>query len=50
VLQHPFSTGLGLSFENKAGQFTLSYAVGGREQAPWQVRNSKIHFGYVNYF
>ena len=50
ALQHPFSTGLGLSFENKAGQFTLSYAVGGREQAPWQVRNSKIHFGYVNYF
>lgn len=50
VLQHPFSAGLGLSFENKAGQFTLSYAVGGREQAPWQVRNSKIHFGYVNYF
>lgn len=50
LLQHPFSAGLGLSFENKAGQFTLSYAVGGREQAPWQVRNSKIHFGYVNYF
>lgn len=49
-VQHPFSTGLGLSFENKAGQFTLSYAVGGREQSPWQVRNSKIHFGYVNYF
>lgn len=49
-VQHPFSTGLGMSFENKAGQFTLSYAVGGREQSPWQVRNSKIHFGYVNYF
>lgn len=47
---YPHSIGVGMSFETKAGQFNMSYAVGGRNQIPMQLRNSKIHFGYVSLF
>ena len=45
-----FSTGLGLSFETKAGIFNLAWAVGKRNDTDFNLRQSKIHFGFLNYF
>ncbi|MGQ0740485.1 MAG: POTRA domain-containing protein [Bacteroidota bacterium] len=44
------STGLGLAFETKAGVFNLAWAVGKRNDTEFNLRQSKIHFGFVNYF
>jgi len=46
----PYSVGLGMLFETKSGQFNISYAVGSMQNQGIQLKNSKIHFGYVNYF
>ena len=43
-------TGLGLALETKAGIFNLVWAVGKRDDIPFNLRQSKIHFGFVNYF
>ena len=43
-------TGLGLAFETKAGIFNISYAAGKRNDVRFDIRQSKIHLGYVNYF
>src|SRR6478752_531290 len=43
-------TGLGLALETKAGVFNLAWAVGKRDDTPFNLRQSKIHFGFVNYF
>jgi outer membrane protein assembly factor BamA len=45
-----FGTGLGLAFETKGGLFNLAWAVGKRDKDPIKLNQSKIHFGYVNYF
>jgi outer membrane translocation and assembly module TamA len=45
-----WGTGLGMAFETKAGIFNLSYAVGKRDDVKFNMRQSKIHIGYVNYF
>lgn len=42
--------GLGMAFETKAGIFNISYAAGKRDDAKLDLRQSKIHLGYVNYF
>jgi outer membrane protein assembly factor BamA len=47
---NPFSVGLGMVFETKAGLFNISYAAGTIGNTGIQFRNSKIHFGYVNFF
>ncbi|MEJ7587912.1 MAG: BamA/TamA family outer membrane protein [Ferruginibacter sp.] len=45
------SAGLGLVFETKAGLLNISFAVGKRDDAKLDLRQSaKIHFGYINYF
>ena len=44
------STGLGLAFETGVGVFNLAWAVGKRDDIPFNLRQSKIHFGYVSYF
>jgi len=44
------STGLGLAFETKAGIFNLAWAIGKRNDTEFNLRQSKIHFGFVNYF
>ena len=46
---NPFSIGLGMVFETKAGLFNMAYAAGTLEGGI-QFRNSKIHFGYVSFF
>ncbi|MBS1599727.1 MAG: BamA/TamA family outer membrane protein [Bacteroidetes bacterium] len=42
--------GMGLAFETKAGVFNISYAIGKRDDANLNLRQAKIHLGYVNYF
>src|SRR6185369_9819639 len=45
-----FGTGLGLAFETKAGIFNIAWAVGKRNDGAFNLRQSKIHLGFVNYF
>ena len=42
--------GLGMAFETKAGIFNITFAAGKRDDQKLNVRQSKIHLGYVNYF
>ena len=50
IKDSPYSFGLGMTFETKAGLFNISYALGGRNQQGIEFKNAKIHFGYINYF
>ncbi len=43
-------TGLGISFETKAGIFNLVWALGTRDDTNFNLRQSKIHLGFINYF
>ena len=44
-------SGLGLVFETKLGLLNIGYAVGKRNDVPFNLREgSKLHFGYTNYF
>ncbi len=45
-----FGAGIGLAFETKAGIINLSWAVGKRNDTQFNLRQSKIHVGFVNYF
>jgi len=50
-IQHGYiSAGLGLAFETKVGIFNLAWAVGKQDDLPFNLRKSKIHFGFINYF
>jgi len=50
-LHHTYlSTGLGLAFETKIGVFNIAWAIGQREDIPFNLRQSKVHFGFINYF
>lgn len=42
--------GLGLAFETKAGIINLAWALWKRNDTDFNLRQSKIHFGFVNYF
>ena len=42
--------GLGLSFETGAGIFNLVWALGKRDDTEFNLRQSKVHIGFVNYF
>lgn len=50
VNDHPVGFGAGISFETKAGIFSINYALGKQFDNPIQLRSGKIHFGIVNYF
>jgi outer membrane protein assembly factor BamA len=50
VSDHPFGLGAGMSFETKAGIFSLSYAIGKQFDNPIKFSSAKIHFGFVNFF
>jgi outer membrane protein assembly factor BamA len=45
-----FGTGLGLAFETKTGIFNIAFAVGKRNDTNLNLRQMKIHIGFVNYF
>ncbi len=42
--------GFGLAFETKSGIFNISYAAGKRNDVPLDMRQSKIHLGFVSVF
>lgn len=42
--------GIGMAFETKAGIFNLSYATGKRDDMPFDLKQSKIHFGLISLF
>jgi hemolysin activation/secretion protein len=44
------STGVGLAYETNIGLFNIAWAIGKRDDIPFNFRQSKIHFGYVSYF
>ncbi len=45
------SAGLGVVYETKIGILNVSYAIGKRNDVPFNLReSSKIHVGYINYF
>ena len=46
----PFGFGLGISFETKAGIFSLSYALGKQLGNPIKFSTGKINFGYIAMF
>ena len=46
----PFGFGAGISFETKAGIFSISYALGKQFDNPINLKAGKVHFGIVNYF
>ena len=51
VSSHSYiGTGLGMAFETKAGIFNLAWAIGKRNDSELNLRQSKVHFGFVNYF
>ena len=43
-------TGLGAAFETKAGIFNLVWALGKRDDTDFNLRQSKVHLGFINYF
>lgn len=50
TLNRFLGAGLGMAFETKAGIFNITYAAGKRDNENFNLRQSKIHLGYVNYF
>lgn len=46
----PIGVGAGISFETKAGIFSLTYALGSQFGNGFDIRSGKIHFGIVNSF
>ncbi len=43
-------TGLGLSFETKAGIINLAWALGRRNDTEFNLRQSRLHLGFASYF
>ncbi|HVF80678.1 MAG TPA: BamA/TamA family outer membrane protein [Flavisolibacter sp.] len=51
VQSHTYiSAGAGLSFQPKAGLINVTLAVGKRDDADFNLRQSKIHIGFVSFF
>lgn len=46
----PFGFGVGATFETKGGIFSLSYGLGKQLDNKIELKNGKIHFGYINLF
>lgn len=49
-VQRPMGTGIGMTYETKAGMVTVTYAVGRTEQIAFQPSRGRIHVGLVNLF
>ncbi|HEU4473049.1 MAG TPA: BamA/TamA family outer membrane protein [Flavisolibacter sp.] len=43
-------TGIGLSFETRAGIINIAWAVGKRDDTELNLRQSKLHLGFASYF
>jgi outer membrane protein assembly factor BamA len=46
----PRSFGAGIAFQTPAGVFSISTALGHQLNNPIDLRSSKVHFGFVNFF
>lgn len=46
----PFGFGTGVTFDTKAGIFSVSYALGKQFGNPLLIRSGKVHFGFVGFF
>lgn len=46
----PYGFGTGVSFQTKAGIFTISYALGKQFDNPILLRAAKVHFGIISVF
>ncbi len=46
----PVGLGTGINLETQAGIFALYFALGRQNQIPFELRNAKIHVGYVSTF
>jgi len=49
-LDNPFGYGAGITFETKAGVFSINYALGQQMGNPADFKTAKVHFGIVNRF
>ena len=47
---NPFGYGAGITFETKAGVFSINYALGQQMGNPTDFKIAKVHFGIVNRF
>lgn len=47
---YPWGVGFGLNFASKSGIFTLNYAIGKQKNSRMDLKEAKIHFGFVNRF
>jgi hemolysin activation/secretion protein len=50
IVDRPFGFGAGMSFETKAGIFSISYALGKQFDNPIEFRSAKVHFGITSLF
>ncbi|PWH85651.1 hypothetical protein DIT68_08430 [Brumimicrobium oceani] len=50
VSDDPYGFGVGFSFGTNIGIFSISYALGKQFNNPIELRDGKVHFGYVTYF
>ena len=50
VYDMPFGFGGGLTFDTRAGQFSISYALGREFGNPVSLRSSRVHMGIINRF
>ncbi len=46
----PVGMGTGINLETQAGIFALYFALGRQNQIPFELRNAKIHVGYISTF
>jgi outer membrane protein assembly factor BamA len=50
VRDMPYGFGAGMNFQVKTGVFTFTWALGKQLNNPILIKNSKLHFGFINYF
>ncbi len=46
----PYGFGAGIAFQTAAGVFSINTALGSRRSNPLDLRSTKVHFGFVNFF
>lgn len=46
----PYGMGAGINFQVKTGVFSFTWALGKQFDNPILLKNSKLHFGFINYF
>ena len=50
ITDMPYGFGAGMSFQTKAGIFSIDYALGSQMNNPISFRGGKINFGIASYF